>query len=151
MKGINTFMLGYSVMSDSLWPHGLPPGFLSFTISQSLLKLVSIESINGAIQQSHPLSFPSPPAFNFSQHQDLFQWVSSSHQVAKILELQIQHQSFQWISRVDFLKGWLVWSLCCPRDSWVFSNTTVWRQQFYRAQPSLWPNSHIRRWLLEKW
>ena len=56
-----------------------------------------------AIQPSHPLSSPSPPAFNPSQHQGLFQWVSSSHQVAKVLEFQLQHQSFQWIFRFDFL------------------------------------------------
>ena len=49
---------------------------------------------------SCPLSSPSPPAFNLSQHQALFQWVGSSHQVAKVLELQLQHQSFQWIARV---------------------------------------------------
>ena len=59
--------------------------------------------VNDAIQSSHPLSSPSPLAFNLSQHQGLFQWVGSSHQVAKILGLQIQHQSFQWIFRVDFL------------------------------------------------
>ena len=46
---------------------------------------------------SHPLSSPSPPTFNLSQHQGLFQWVSASHQVAKVLEFQLQHQSFQWI------------------------------------------------------
>ena len=55
-----------------------------------------------AIQLSHPLSSPSPPAFSRSQHQGLFQWVSSSHQMAKVLELQLQHQSFQWIFRTDF-------------------------------------------------
>ena len=55
-----------------------------------------------AIQTSHPLS-PSPPAFNLSQHQGLFKWVSSSHQVAKVLELLLQHLSFQWIFRTDFL------------------------------------------------
>ena len=58
-------------------------------------------------QWCHPtISFsssPSPPAFNRSQHQGLFQWVSSSHQVAKVLEFQLQHQSFQWIFRTDFL------------------------------------------------
>ena len=56
-----------------------------------------------AIQQPHPLSSPSPPAFNLSQHQGLFQWVSSSHQVAKVLEFQLQHKSSQWIFRIDFL------------------------------------------------
>ena len=56
-----------------------------------------------AIQLSHPLLSPSPPAFNLSQHQGLFQWVSSSQQVAKVLEFQLRHQSFQWIFRTDFL------------------------------------------------
>ena len=74
---------------------------LSFTISPSLLKLVS-NWINDAIQPSHPLSSPSPHAFNLSQHQGLL-WVSSSHKVAKVLELQLQHQSFQWIFRTGFL------------------------------------------------
>ena len=56
-----------------------------------------------AIQPSHPLSSPSPPVPNPSQHQGLFQWVSSSQQVAKVLEFQLQYQSFQWIFRTDFL------------------------------------------------
>ena len=62
-------------------------------------------------------SSPSLPTLNLFQHQGLFQGVSSSHQVAKVLEFQLQHQSFQWIFRVDFLKDWLVWSPCSPRDS----------------------------------
>ena len=89
---------------------------LSFSISWSLLKLC-------------PLSWWCHPSVTFSvatfssclqsfPASGLFQWVSSSHKVAKILELQLQHQhqSFQWIFRVDFLY-WLLWSLCCPRDS----------------------------------
>ena len=63
---------------------------LSITNSQSLLKLMSIESV---MPFNHSLSSPSPPAFNLSQHQDLFQGVGSSHQVAKELEFQLQHQS----------------------------------------------------------
>ena len=59
--------------------------------------------IGDAIQPSHPLSSPSPPALNLSQHQGLFQWVSSSHQVAKVLDFQLQHQSFQWTPRTDLL------------------------------------------------
>ena len=59
--------------------------------------------VGDAIQPSHPLLPTSPPAFSLSQHQGLFQWVSSSHQVAKVLELQLQLQSFQWIFRTDFL------------------------------------------------
>ena len=59
--------------------------------------------IDDAIQPSHPLLSPSPPVRNISQHQGLFQWVSSSHQVAKVLEFQLQHQSFQWTPRTDLL------------------------------------------------
>ena len=59
--------------------------------------------VGDAIQPSHPLSSPSLPAFNLSQHRGLFQWVSSLHQVSKVLELQLQRQSFQWIFRTDFL------------------------------------------------
>ena len=57
--------------------------------------------VGDVIQPSHPLSSPSPLALNFSQHQGLFQWVSSLHQVAKVLEFQLQHQSFQWTSRTE--------------------------------------------------
>ena len=59
--------------------------------------------VGDAIQPFHPLSSPSPPALNLSQHQGLFQWVSSLHQVAKVLEFQLQHQSFQWTLRIDLL------------------------------------------------
>ena len=59
--------------------------------------------VSDAIQPSHPLSSSSPPTLNLSQHQGLFQWVSSSHQVAKILEFQLQHQSFQETPRTDLL------------------------------------------------
>ena len=57
--------------------------------------------VGDAIKPSHPLSSPSPPALNLSQHQSLFKWVSSSHQVVKVLEFQLQHQSFQWTPRTD--------------------------------------------------
>ena len=59
--------------------------------------------VSDAIQPSHPLSSPFPPALNFSQHQGLFKWVSSLHQVAKVLEFQLQHQSFRWTLRPDLL------------------------------------------------
>ena len=59
--------------------------------------------VGDAIQPSHLLSSPSPPALNPSQHQGLFQWVSSSHEVAKVLEFQLQRQSFQWTLRTDLL------------------------------------------------
>ena len=78
--------------------------------------------VSDAIQPSHPLS-PSSLALSLSQHQGLFQWVSFSHQVARVLELQLQHQSFQWIFRTEFLYSWLVWSPCSPRDSQESSPT----------------------------
>ena len=87
--------------------------------------------VGDAIQPSHPLSSPSPLTFNLSQHQSLFQWVSSLHQVAKVLEFQLQHQTFQWI----FPLGWTGWiSLQSKRLSIVFSNTTVQKHQFFCAQ-----------------
>ena len=72
---------------------------LSFTISQSLIKLMSIESV----MPSNHLSSSFPPAFNLSQHQSLLLWVGCSHHMVKGLELQLQHQSLQWIFRTDFL------------------------------------------------
>ena len=60
-------------------------------------------NLGDAIQPSHPLLSPSPPTFNLPQHQGLFKWVSSLHQVAKVLEFQLQHQSFQWVFRTHFL------------------------------------------------
>ena len=79
--------------------------------------------VGDAIQPSHPLSSPSPPALNLSQHEGLFKWVSSSHEVAKVLEFQLQHQSFQWIPRTDLLQNGLVGSPCSSRDSQESSPT----------------------------
>ena len=78
---------------------------LGFPVHHQLLELTQthVHGVRNAIQPSHPLSPPSPSAFDLSQHQGLFQWVSSLHQVAKVLEFQLQHQSFQWIFRTDFL------------------------------------------------
>ena len=70
--------------------------------------------VGDAIQ---PMSSPSPLAFSLSQHQGLFQWVSSLHQMTKKLEIQLQIQSFQWVFRVNFPYDWLVWSPWCLRDS----------------------------------
>ena len=82
-----------------------------------------VHPVGDAIQPSHPLSFPSPPASNPSQHQGLFQWVNSLHEVAKVLEFQPQHQSFQWTPRNDLLQNGLVGSPCSPRDSQESSPT----------------------------
>ena len=100
--------------------------------------------VSDAIHPFHPLSSPSPPTLNLSQYQGLFQWIGSSHQVAKVLELQLQHQSFQWVFRIDFLLRLTGLILQSRGLSRVFSNTTVQKHQFFGAQPSLWPNSHIR-------
>ena len=81
--------------------------------------------VSDAIQPSYPLSSPSPPTFSLSHHQGLFKWVSSSHQVAKVLEFQLQHQSFQWIFRTDLPLGWTGWiSLQSKGLTRVFSDTT---------------------------
>ena len=82
---------------------GSIPGF---PVHHQLLKEPTqtlVRHVRDAIQPSHPLSFPIPPAFNLSQHQGLFKWVGSSHQVAEVLEFQLQHQSFQWTFKTDLL------------------------------------------------
>ena len=90
------------------------PGFPAFYYLLEFAQ-THVHWIGDAIQPSHPLSRLSPPILNLPHDQGLFQWISCSHQVAKVLELQ--HQSFQWIFKVDFLEDWLVWSPCYPRDS----------------------------------
>ena len=94
--------------------------------------------VSDAIQPSHPLWSSSPPALNLSQHQVLFKWVSSSHELAKALEFQHQHQSFQWMNTQDWSPlGWTGWiSLQSKGLSRVFSNTTVQKHQFFGAQLS---------------
>ena len=79
------------------------------------LAQIHIHWVSDAIQLSHSLSSPSPPTFSLSQHQGLFQGVRSLHQVTKVLELQLQHQSFQWIVRTDSFRIDF-WSTCCQRD-----------------------------------
>ena len=107
--------------------------FLSITNSQSFLKLKSIESV---MPSKHLILWlPYPPTFNLSQHQGLFQCVSSSNKVAKVLVFQLQHQSFQWIFQDWFpfgLTGLI--SLQSKGLSRVFSNTTVQKDQFFGTQ-----------------
>ena len=76
-----------------------------FPVHNQLLEATQthVHRVGDAIQPSHPLLSPSPPALNLSQHQGLFRWVSSSHEVAKVLEFQRQHQAFQWTFRTDLL------------------------------------------------
>ena len=82
-----------------------------------------VHRVSDAIQPSHPLASPSPPASNPSQHQSLFQWVSSSHEVAKVLEFQLQHHFLQRNPRADLLQNGLVGYPCCLRDSQESSPT----------------------------
>ena len=131
------------VMSDSLQPmdcsmSGLPvphhlPKFAQF----------DVHCIGDAIHPFHPLMPSSPSPLNLSQHQGLFQWVTSSPQVATILELQLQCQFFQWVFRLTGLI-----SLLSKGLSGVFSNTTVWRHLFFSALPSLQSSSHNHSWPL---
>ena len=92
---------------------------------------------------------PFSSCLNLSQHQGLFQWVSSSYQVAKLLQFKLQHQSFQWILDL-FPLGWTSWIFMQSKGlSRIFPSTTVKKHQFLSAQVSLQPNFHIHTWLLE--
>ena len=86
-----------------------------------------VHRVHDAIQPSHPLPSPSSPAPNPSQHQSLFQWVNFLHEVAKILELQLYHHSFQRNPRVDLLQNGLAGSPCSPRDSQESSPTAQFK------------------------
>ena len=98
----------HSVLSDSLQPHELQTPSLPVHHQLPEFTQIHVHWVSDAIQPSHPLSSPSPPALNLSQHQGLFKWVSSLHQVAKVLKFQLQHQSFQWTLRTDlFRMDWL--------------------------------------------
>ena len=86
-----------------------------------------VHGVSDGMQPSYPLSSPSPPTFNLSQHQGLFQWVSSLHQEAKVLGLQLQNQSFQQMFRTNFLEDWLIGCPCSPRDSQESSPTSQFK------------------------
>ena len=111
------------VVSKSLWHHGLQHAKLHVLHYLPGFAQIHVHWVGDAIQASHPLSPYSPPALNLSQLQGLFQWVSYSHHVVKVLEVQLQHQSFQRILRIDYLYDWLVWFPWCPRDSQESSPT----------------------------
>ena len=139
-------------MSHSLQPHGLQAARISCPLLSPRVCSNSSALILWCIQTSHSLTPLSPLALSLSQHQGLFQWVSSFLQVAKVLELHLQHQSFQ----VN-IQGWFLLrltgllSLLSKGFSRIFSSTTVHQKhQFFGVQPSLWSNSHICTWLLEK-
>ena len=89
-------------MSDSLWPHGLQHSRTPCPSPSPGVCSNSCPSSQWCVQPSHPLSSPSPPAFTLCQHQGLFKWVSSSHQVATVLEFQLQYQSSNEYSELDW-------------------------------------------------
>ena len=93
MGEFNSVQFSRSVVSNSLQPHGLQYVRLHYLLE---LAQTHVHRVDDAIQPSHPLSPLSPPAFNLSQHPGLFQWVDSLHQVAKVLEFQLQHQ-LEWL------------------------------------------------------
>ena len=110
-----------SVMSDSLRPHGLqhtkfPCPLLSPIVCSN--SCPSSQRCHITISSSVASFSSCPQSF---RHQGLFQWVNTSHQVAKVLEFQLQHQSFQWILRIYFLYDQMIWSPCSPSDSQVSS------------------------------
>ena len=105
--------------------------------------------VGNAIQPFHPL-LSSPPAFSLSQHQSLFQWVSFLHQMATILELQLQQQSFQWIFRVDLLQDWLFDLLAVQRTLESLLQHHSSKVSILQCSAFLWSSSHIHTWLLAK-
>jgi len=123
-----------------------------YSVLHHLLELAQTHAhrVGDAIQPSNPLPAPSPPALNLSQHHGLFQWVSSLHQVAKVLELQLQYQCLQWIFRADFLSiDWfdLLVVQGTLKSLLQHCSSKAWVPQ---CSVSLWSSSHIHTWLLEK-
>ena len=112
---------------------------LSFPIHDQLLELAQthVHQVSGAVQPSHPLSSSSPPSFNVSQHQDLFQWASSSHQMAKSIGFS-SSASVLPVNIQDWFPSGLTGSISLQSKglSRVFSNTTVQKHQFFCAQLS---------------
>ena len=138
----------HSVVSDSLRPHGLQHARLSCPSPTPRACSNSCLLSQWCHPPSYPLSSPSHPAFSLSQHQGLFQWVSSSHQLAKVLELQPQHQSLKWIFRADFLEDWLVWSPWSPRDSQESSPIPQFKSISFLVLSFLYgPALNIHTWL----
>ena len=147
MHGVASFQ--HSVISDSLQHHGLQHTRLPCPLSTPRAYSNSCLLSQWCHQPSYPLLFPSTPAFNLSQHQGLFQRVSSSPQAAKLLGISASATVLQINSQDWFPLGWTGWiSLPSKELSRVFS--TVLKHEFFSAQLSLGSNSYIHTWLLEK-
>jgi len=121
--GDSSVQFSRSVVSSSLWPYELQDARPPCPSQTPEFTETHAHRVSDAIQPSHPLSSPSPPDSNPSQHQSLFQWVNTSHEVAKVLEFQLQHHSLQRNPRADLLQNGLVAFPCSPKDSQEFSPT----------------------------
>ena len=99
----SSVQFSHSVVSDSLQPHGLQHARPPCPSPTPGCTQTQVHWVGNAIQPSHLLSSPSHPTFSLSQHQGLYKGVASLHQVAKVLQFQLQHQSFQWTLRTDLL------------------------------------------------
>ena len=126
----------HSVVSDSLQPHGLQHVRHPCPSPTPELNQTHVHRVSDAIQPSHPLSSPSPLTFSLSQHQGLFQWVSSSHQVAKVLEFQLQHQSFQWIFSTDWISFAVQGALKSVLQQHSSKASILWCSAFFIVQLS---------------
>ena len=147
----NSVPFSHSVMSDSLWPHESQHDRPPCPSSTPRVYSNSCPLSQWCIQPSHPLLSPSPPVLSLSQHQGLFKWVSSSHQVDEVLEFQLQHQSLQWTPRADLLQNRLVGSPCSPRDSQESSPTPQFKSINSSAlrflyRPTLTSHISVFRW-----
>ena len=142
-----TLLFSHSVLSDSLQLCGLQHTRLPCPSPSPEFAQTHVHWVSDAIQPSHPLSSPSLPAFHLSQHQGLFQWVNSSYQGAKLLvsaSASVNIQGWFPLGLTDLI------SLQSKGLSRAFSNTTVQIHDFFSTQLSLWSNTHIHMWLLEK-
>ena len=134
----SSVQFSHSVLSDSLWLHGLQHASLPIHHQLQEFTQTHVHWVGDAIQPSHLLSSPSPPAFSLSQQQDLFKWVSSSHQVAKVFGVSASASVLPVNIQDWFPSEWTGWiSLQSKGLSRVFSNTTVQKHQFFCTQLSL--------------
>ena len=125
-----------------------PPGSSILLYSPDFPQ-IHVHWVSDAIQLSHPLSVPSPLILILSQHQGLFQWIGSLYQLAKVVELQLHHQSFQWIFRVNFLYIDLFDPLSTQGTLKSLLQHHSSKASILRRSAFFWSNSHICTWLLE--
>ena len=132
-----------------LMDHSTP----GFPVHHLLLEFTQthVHRVSDAIQPSHPLLFPSPPAFNLSQHQGLFKWISSLHRVENYWSFSFSiSPSNKYSGLISFRINWFDLLAVQGTRNRVLSTTTLWKHQFFGAQPSSWSLSHIHTPLLEK-